>query len=241
MAGRIAYYGNIVRDGLVLDLDAAKRDSYPGSGTVWRDIAGGVVTGSLIGGPTFDPNNGGSIVFDGVDDYATGFGNASTFSFIQNTGIFTISSWARLTDFTTSRGLLGNNDGTTNQKGIHLNYDLTNARLALNLTYGVGGQATLIFRSNNFFSDIGSNYVYIVYSGDGINCRLYKNGVLQGTSLNYGTFSTGDSSREMGVGRVNNSGNPWQGNIPILQIYNRGLSAAEVLQNYNATKGRFGL
>ncbi len=69
MAGRIAYYGNIVRDGLVLDLDAAKRDSYPGSGTSWRDIAGGVITGSLINGPTFDGNNGGSIVFDGADDY----------------------------------------------------------------------------------------------------------------------------------------------------------------------------
>ncbi len=50
MSGRIAYYGNIVRNGLVLDLDAAKRDSYPGSGTSWRDIAGGVITGSLING-----------------------------------------------------------------------------------------------------------------------------------------------------------------------------------------------
>lgn len=59
MAGRITYYGNIVRDGLVLNLDAAKRDSYPGTGTVWRDIAGGVITGSLVNGPIFDASNGG--------------------------------------------------------------------------------------------------------------------------------------------------------------------------------------
>ena len=69
MAGRIAYYGNIVKDGLVLDLDAAKRDSYPGSGTFWKDISGGGGNGTLINGPTFSSGNGGSIVFDGVDDY----------------------------------------------------------------------------------------------------------------------------------------------------------------------------
>jgi hypothetical protein len=235
------YSPKIVTDGLVLYLDAANSKSYPGTGTAWNDISRGGNNGTLVNGPTFDPANGGSIVFDGIDDYVTGFGDTSTFSFIQNTGIFTISTWVRLTDFTTARSILGNNDGTTGQKGIHLNYDLTNSRLALNLTYGVSGQSTLTFRTNTFFSDIGSNYVNIVYSGNGINCRLYKNGVLQGTSSNYGTFSTGDSSREMGIGRINNSGTYWQGNIPLLQIYNKGLSLSEILQNYNATKTRFGL
>ena len=69
MAGRIAYYGGIVKDGLILDLDAAKRDSYPSSGTVWNDISGFQNNGTLINGPTFNSSNGGSIVFDGVDDY----------------------------------------------------------------------------------------------------------------------------------------------------------------------------
>jgi hypothetical protein len=84
MAGRIAYYGNIVTNGLILDLDAAKRDSYPGSGTSWRDISGLQNNGTLINGSIFDSANGGSIMFDGVDDFVSGsdvpfrFGN--TFS-----------------------------------------------------------------------------------------------------------------------------------------------------------------
>ena len=69
MAGRIAYYGNIVKDGLVLDLDAAKKDSYPGTGTAWNDISGNRNNGTLTNGPTFNSSNGGSIVFDGTNDY----------------------------------------------------------------------------------------------------------------------------------------------------------------------------
>ena len=57
MSGRISYYGNIVKDGLVLCLDAAKKDSYPRSGTLWNDISGGQRNGTLINGPTFNPNN----------------------------------------------------------------------------------------------------------------------------------------------------------------------------------------
>ena len=62
MAGRIAYYGGIVKDGLILDLDAAKRDSYPSSGTVWNDISGFQNNGTLINGPTFNSSNSGNIV-----------------------------------------------------------------------------------------------------------------------------------------------------------------------------------
>jgi hypothetical protein len=59
MAGRIGYYGGVVKDGLVLDLDAAKLDSYPRTGTSWKDISGNQNNGTLINGPTFDSGNGG--------------------------------------------------------------------------------------------------------------------------------------------------------------------------------------
>ena len=72
MAGRVAYYGNIVKDGLILDLDAAKRDSYPGTGTAWNDISGFQYNGTLTNGPTFNPSNGGSIVLDGANDFING-------------------------------------------------------------------------------------------------------------------------------------------------------------------------
>ena len=93
MAGRISYLGGIVTQGLVLDLDAAKRDSYVGVGTAWNDISGNGNNGTLTNGPTFNSNNGGSIVFDGVDDYVT-FLNNSTFQI--NAG--TVSVWFKTTN-----------------------------------------------------------------------------------------------------------------------------------------------
>ena len=63
------YNPSIVRDNLVLYLDAANTKSYPGSGTTWKDISGKGNNGTLTNGPTFDSNNLGSIDFDGVNDH----------------------------------------------------------------------------------------------------------------------------------------------------------------------------
>ena len=68
-------FGNgprIVSNGLVLALDAADKNSYPGSGITWRDVSGNNNNGTLTNGPTFDSSNGGSIVFDGTNDFVTG-------------------------------------------------------------------------------------------------------------------------------------------------------------------------
>jgi hypothetical protein len=102
MAGRISYYGNIVKDGLILDLDAAKRDSYPGTGTTWNDISGNQNNGTLVNGPTFNSGNGGSIVFDGVNDYAN---LSDPMSLRLETFNFTLSLWF-LTVNTSSDGAL---------------------------------------------------------------------------------------------------------------------------------------
>ena len=89
MAGRISYYGNIVRNGLVLDFDAAKRDSYPANGLVIRDITGTSVKGDFINGPTFSSNNGGSITFDGTDDWVRIDSNNN----IQPSAELSLESW----------------------------------------------------------------------------------------------------------------------------------------------------
>ena len=73
----------IVQDGLVLNLDAGNTASYPGSGTTWFDLTSNNNDGTLINNPTFDSTNGGSIVFDGIDDYvsfSTITNNTSPFS-----------------------------------------------------------------------------------------------------------------------------------------------------------------
>ena len=66
-----ADYYNIITRGLILHLDASAPSSYPGSGTTWSDISGNNHVGTLTNGPTFSTDGGGSIVFDGTNDYVT--------------------------------------------------------------------------------------------------------------------------------------------------------------------------
>ena len=84
------YGPKIVRSGLVLTLDAADRKSYAGSGTAWNDLSGNSINGTLTNGPTFSSVNGGSIVFDGIDDFIS-LGTPSALKFAS--GSFTVDMW----------------------------------------------------------------------------------------------------------------------------------------------------
>ena len=90
-------FGQIVTNGLVLALDAADRNSYPDSGTTWTDLSGNGSNGTLINGPTFSSVNGGSIVFDGLNDYVNistpvNLTNPSTICAFINTSVTTGSN-----------------------------------------------------------------------------------------------------------------------------------------------------
>lgn len=223
MAGRIAYYGNIVKDGLVLDLDAAKRDSYPGSGTIWNDISGNGLNGTLINGPTYNSSNAGSIVFDGVDDYIT-------ISSITNP-IYTIDIWHRL----------GGNDGT---------YGCFASSGDNGFAISEGGNANgLVYGQYYYYNGLGLsllsvapsltnwNHVCVIINTTSNNLKLYTN-----SSLVNNTTVTNMSTSITNIGRyVAANLNFLKGNIASYKIYNKELLASEVLQNYNATKGRFGL
>ena len=103
----------IIKDGLVLALDAADLGSYPGAGTVWSDLSGNTNNGTLTNGPTFDANNGGSVVFDGVDDYAL-LGSSVT---LGNT--FTINTFVKLAGSNTNGVIIGTNaNGSDNWLSI---------------------------------------------------------------------------------------------------------------------------
>jgi hypothetical protein len=230
---------NIVINGLVLYLDAANPKSYISGSTTWNDISRSGNNGTLINGPTYSSDNGGSIVFDGIDDYVTNIGTTSTFSFIQNTAVFTLNVWVKPSILGTAMYFMGNNDGTTGSKGFYLG-KLSNDRLWLAVTYGVSGQFVISYQPSNYFTD--TNWVNVTVSSNGSEATAYKNGVQFGSSSStIINFSTGDSQRTLAVGRVNNLGSYWNGNIATAQIYNRALSASEVLQNYNAIKSRFGI
>ena len=202
-------YGNrsIVTSGLTLCLDAGNLKSYPTTGTTWTDLSRNGNNGTLVGGPTFSSLNGGSIVFNGSNQYIDNTGTVSTFSFIQNTGVYTISAWVKPSVLNKEMYICGNDSGTAAQKGF------------LNTT----------------------DWVNVVVVGNGITNQFYRNGVIFGASSNTSTLSTGDSSFSLGIGFIKNATTTWlwNGNVSNTLIYNRALSASEVLQNYNATKWRF--
>jgi hypothetical protein len=220
MAGRIAYYGGIVRDGLILNLDAAKRDSYPGSGTVWRDIVG-ANNGTLTNGPTFDSGNGGSIVFDGVDDYA--FFNTDL-RFLTS---ITVNIWLKPVNPSLTGAFIYFSGRASTTNGLALWIDNSQLRSRLNGT---------LLTTSSILS--GSNWINVTYKWDGSTAYLYLNGAQQNTGSNFSETLSGKTNFSYGS---ENGSLPYNGNISLTQIYNRALSAQEVLQNYNATKSRFGL
>lgn len=221
---------DIVRDGLVLWLDANDKTSYPGSGTVWRDLSRGGNNGILTNGPTFNYANGGSIVFDGVDDYSWPLNDLTTLP--SGDSNRTMTYWIYPLSVTST--LL------TQIAGWGLN---TNPGSLFCGIIWSNGKAGIWGTSNNYMSthDITINsWQQITYVKTPGTIICYKNGVADsggGYSLN-----TVANSRPY-IGRVFNSSiyNYYNGRISNFQIYNRALTAQEVSQNFNATKSRFGL
>lgn len=247
MAGRIAYYGNIVKDGLILNLDAAKKDSYPGSGTTWRDIASNTITGSLINGPTFDSGNGGSIVFDGVNDYASV--SNQVLSSLNDDNSLTVSIFVNINEDSLAirSGLVCNQkyQTETDAGGFGLVIESSPSRFGVNLTKEIGGVKTS-YESIALSSINRKQYAQYCFTYNSISKTIitYKNGVQQSTSTNANyawTKNTTNQPTLIGTNTQGGWGNYYKMNIGTTQIYNRALTAQEVLQNYNATKGRYGL
>jgi len=226
MAGRISYYGGIVTNGLVLNIDAAKRDSYPGSGTVWNDISGNRKNGTLINGPTYNSANGGSIVFDGTNDYVNIPSLTDTTSLTMECFINTNS-----TNFKTF--LYGTSQSSSFCPRISFRGN------TINLYFQSVGSGDVIFTFNSINTGTVYHIVYTYNSINGHNC--YLNTVLGArTSTNTGLNGL-PSFTNLTIGQGAGSDGPFNGNFYSLKIYNRALSISEITQNYNALKGRYGL
>jgi hypothetical protein len=233
---------NIVKDGLVLYLDAGSPNSFysPTAGTTWKDISGNTNNGTLVNGPTFNSSNGGSIVFDGTDDYVT------LLNSINITNIFTISVWCSFSQ-------LGSIGGNYNNRKTLISY---------NYTYGSNQGFTFVGSGNNgtdFFISFGTDQKYassttgyislntpmmltVVANAGNELIRLYKNN----TEVNYAGRTDANINiiynNTPNIGILSPAGqNYMNGSIYNIVIYNRALSATEILQNYNSTKTRFGL
>jgi len=231
--------GNIVTNGLVLYLDAANYLSYVFGSTTWRDLSGNTTNGSLNNGPTYNSGNAGSIVFDGVDDYVsipnfirTGLGFSGTIEIITNcTGSLIFNE---RTDNNGGDGYLLVTTGSTLSVGVN---SLNAPPYAFFLTSSIAGNSNQI---NHYMT----SYTIPTSTGtiDGI---LGTNGQFQTltSSISVGGPTTNFTTVDIGRHRNYIYGSTFcsPGRIFIVRIYNRRLTQSEMLQNYNATKGRFGL
>jgi hypothetical protein len=222
----IAYNTSIVRNGLVLHLDAANAKSYPGSGTTWTDLSGQGNNGTLVNGVGYSSDNKGSMVFDGVDDYVD-YGNNSTFNSTLNGDTnWTISYWI---DAVTNGRVLDRGNLNTDPTG---SLELNVRTISRNNTSGAS--STL---STNIIGT-GWNYVAITRTSS-LLLSWYLNGTFSNSSQHTENYS-GDGIWKTGR-RANDLTFIFQGKISQLKIYNRVLTPQEIEQNFNASRGRYGI
>ena len=225
-------FSGIVTGGLVLHLDAGNSTSYPGSGTTWTDLSGSGNNGTLVGGTGYNSANGGSLVFDGTDDYIT----TGKVLVPNNTASYTVSVWC----YRNSNSV--GNDILLSQ--------WTFANVNNSFFFGFNSTGLLYFSdrwTNITVPGAGNTGVWMNLVGvyrtyvfpSQANAFIYLNGSLSATrndGLNYS--GTGNFI----IGRQGElSDEYFSGNISQVSVYNRELTATEIAQNYNALKGRYGL
>jgi len=219
---------DIVENGLVLALDAADRNSYPGSGTTWTDLSGNGNNGTMIDGVNWDSSiNGGTMIFSLSNDHV----NCGTNSQLSP-NILTIEVWFKLLD--DSSWMVVNKAGVRTPGSYYIYSD------------SAASGRWSIFEEDRTRHDVGfgtigvGNWVQLVGTIDNTTgiMSTYKNGIYVSgkTGASLGTSNTSD----LLIGKYI-SGYQVNGYIPIVRIYNKILTPTETLQNFNAQKGRFGL
>jgi hypothetical protein len=217
----------IVTDGLVLCLDAANSLSYPGSGTAWTDLSGNGNNGTLVNGPTFSSGNGGSIVFDGVDDYVD-FGNV----LFNNINAVTISVWVNIQSFRNNNSIISKGAQGEGTNSTFSAWIVSNTTTIRNRFYNSEGTPAFVSTP----SLIVNTWYNLVWTYDSTLAAGYSNGILYGTSVLTGSLKTNTNPLRIARDIYGNNSLLTCSN---LQIYNRSLSAQEVLQNFTAVKNRF--
>jgi hypothetical protein len=226
----------ISTNGLVLSLDIANPKSYTSGSTTWRDTSGYFFTGSITNSPSYSANNGGSLVFNGTNNYVSVPYDAT----LAPTSQITFGSWAYLDSWaiSTSIRILSKTESGGYQLGM--NDGLYANRLGA-LVFLSGSYRTVSVPT----SSLSPGWHHFAVTCNGQNTILYVDGIAQSTlslpasgSIQYATNNHLLVGAEPGAGTVV-AGNYWPGRIANAFIYNRGLSAVEVSQMYNATKGKF--
>lgn len=231
----------IVTGGLSLNYDIAQLRSYPKTGTSVTDLSGNSNNGTLVNGVAFNSSNGGSLFFDGTNDY-TDCGAVSNITF-ERTNTFSFSFWIYSTSLALNGTILSKYNSLS--RGLTVGLNLTGAvsfvlRNTLTTNDFVINTATGLITINNWY------HVVVSYSGNSstTGVSFYING----------TKTTGDITVRNGLtatilnsqnvqlgGRTAADQTYYTGRIGLASIYNKVLTADEVLQDFNANRSRYGL
>lgn len=230
---------NSVNTGLQLCLDAANPRSYSGVGGTWSDISGNARNATLTNSPTFSTSNNGFFSFNGVNTYAqVGYGT-DIFTQTADKVEITIDTFVRFTAFNQFRPVF--------QMGGAMN----------GVYFGLNDQNFLLFTVRKSPTPISitspttvnlNTWYHVVASKTATAMTMYINGDSVSTTSTTFVWNTGGNTQAW-FGRTNSESvatgtavvQALYGDIAAAKIYNIGLSAAQVKQNYNALKGRYGL
>ena len=215
----------VVTTGLQLYLDAGNASSYPGSGTTWTDLSGNSRDGTLTNGPTYSATNGGSIVFDGSNDYVQCTGSLTVTAATFVTWIKRNGSQGTYDGILFSRGTntTGMNFYTSNQLGYHWN-DANN---------------TYSWQSGLTIPDAAWCMIAVSVTSTAATAYLCQT---SGTTTATNTVNHSSSLlNDIKLAVDDAAARYFDGNIAIAQLYNIALSAGQVSQNFEADRARFGV
>ena len=217
---------DIVENGLVLCLDAGNRRSYPGTGSSWNDVCL-TNNATLFNTPTYSNSNGGVLSFDGTDDYGTVTNDVSS-----GTNDFAVSVWVYKTEIVSNRYIwdFGPNGGTLSSGTA-----VTPGFRYYNPTIGTAGPLYTSGPAHNI-----NTWYNIVVSRISSVTSIYSNGSFAVSGSDTGNI--GSWGTTFNIARYGGGGFVLQGNISCIMVYkNKGLNEQEILQNFNALRGRFNI
>jgi hypothetical protein len=233
----VQYNVPVVNNGLVLYLDAANVNSYPGTGTTWTDLSGNQNNAALTNGPTYSSANRGSIFFDGSDDSAI-VTNNNGFGMSGSAPNISMDMWVNLprrgSPFYQIAGF--RNSGTFDFYILLLDSGGATANIEARVRTATSVTEIPYVDYMSYYN----RWTHLAFTVTPTRSNLYINTSLVGSTGSIaGNFGTPSSNFVVG----NDQSGTWRtrGNIGSIRVYNRALSATEVTQNYDALKSRYGL
>ena len=218
------YNPSIVRNGLLICVDPANISSYSGTGFTARGLVSGIGA-TLVNGIGFSSSNSGTFILDGSNDFI----NGDTTSF-DLTGDLSAEVWFNLSATANDWvRVIGKGDGSNRTFGFWYN---TPAAAFLYQRYAASGNVSGVYS----ISIQTNTWYHVIVTSSGSTHKIYLNGLDIQTQTGAGPFLSSSSTLKVGYGEIHTYHN---GRIGLYRIYNRALTAQEVLQNYNATKKRY--